>query len=186
VSTIPQINQYTFPGLSGHLPSQDLRWFAIQTRSRHERKVAAQLGEKQIAAFLPLFKEVHRWSDRRKVVELPLFPGYVFVRVPDEGETRISVLRTGGVVRFVGARENGTPIPDQEIENIQTLLASDIPFGSFPFLRVGQRVRIRGGSLDGLEGILIARNSDQSVVVSVELIQRSLAIRVAGFDLEVI
>ena len=145
-----------------------------------------QLGEKQITALLPLLKEVHRWSDRRKTVEQPLFPGYVFVRIPKENEVRISVLRTSGVVRFVGIQGDAIPIPDKEIEDIQTLLSTDIPLGVFPFLRVGQKVRIRGGYLDGVEGVLVGKNADRSVVVSIELIQRSVAIRVTGFDLETI
>ncbi len=167
-------------GLLPEAPS----WFAVHTRSRYEKKVATQLGEKQIDSFLPTVKEVHYWSDRRKLVEQPLFPGYVFVRIPAEDRARVSVLRTTGVVGFIGVQGQGLPIPDQEIENIQKLLSSDIPFGPYPFLRVGQRVRIRGGYLDGIEGILVAKNSDESVVISVELIQRSLSVRVSGFDLE--
>lgn len=161
-----------------------LSWFAVHTRSKCEKKVAVQLCEKQINCFLPTVKEVHHWSDRRKVIDQPLFPGYVFVRIPAEDEARISVLRTNGVAGFVGIQGQAIPIPDSEIENIQLLLSSRVPFEPYPFLRVGQKVRIRGGCLDGVEGILIAKNSDRSVVISVNLIQRSLAVRVSGFDLE--
>lgn len=159
-------------------------WFAVHTRSRHERKVAAQLDEKRIDSYLPTLKKMHHWSDRQKVVDQPLFPGYVFVRMQPEDRTRVSVLRTNGVVGFVGIQGRGIPIPDQEIENIQKLLSNDVPFEPYPFLRIGQRVRIRGGYLDSIEGILVAKNADRSVVVSIELIQRSLAVRVSGFDLE--
>jgi len=96
------------------------------------------------------------------------------------------VLRTTGVFGFVGAKGNGAPIPDKEIEDIQTLIGASVPFSLYPFLQVGRRVRIRGGCLNGIEGILVAKNEDQSVVVSVELIQRSLAVRVSGFSLEMI
>ncbi len=161
-------------------------WYAIRTRSRHEKSVHRQLVEKGLRTFLPLVREVHRWSDRRKVVEQPIFPGYLFVRLVNLGGTRITVLHAMGVVGFVGAQGKGLPIPDKQIEDIQTLLASEVPFTHFPFLRLGQRVRIRGGCLDGMEGILSARDSDQSVVISVEIVQRSLAIRVSGFDLEMI
>jgi transcription antitermination factor NusG len=175
-----------FPAWGEGSPDE-LRWFAVQTRSRHEMKVKSQLGGKRIDAFLPMLKEVHRWSDRRKVVEQPLFPGYVFVRMAERRvEARVSVLKTAGVVRFVGIQGSGIPIPDQQIEAVQTLITSEVSFAPFPFLRVGQKVRIRGGCLDGIEGILTAQNADRSVVVSVDLIQRSLAIRVSGFDLEVI
>jgi transcription antitermination factor NusG len=167
--------------------SGELQWFAVHTRSKHEMKVKAQLQGKKIHVFLPMLKELRRWSDRRKLIEQPLFPGYVFVRMDEQNEeNRISVLRTAGVVQFVGIQGNGTPIPEKQIENVQTLIASEIQFGLSPFLRVGQKVRIRGGCLDGIEGILTARNADRSVVVSVDLIQRSLSIRVSGFDLEMV
>lgn len=159
-------------------------WFAVHTRSKCERKVATQLGERQINCFLPTVKEVRLWSDRRKVVDQPLFPGYVFVQIPADDRTRVTVLRTNGVASFVGIQGQGIPIPDVEIENIQVLLSSKVPFEPYPFLRVGQKVRIRGGYLDGVEGVLAAKNSDASVVISVDLIQRSLAVRVSGFDLE--
>jgi transcription antitermination factor NusG len=158
-----------------------MSWFAVQTRPRHEKKVAQDLQEKSVTAFLPLFSSLHQWSDRRRLVEMPLFPGYVFVRIGATADDRIPVLRTNGVMNFVGIRGVGVPIPDGQIEAIQTILDHEIPFTPHPFLSVGRQVRIQGGSLDGLQGILVAKNSDQSLIVSVELIQRSLAIRVAGY-----
>ena len=166
------------------IPLDELHWYAIHTRSRHEKFVTLQLQTKGVVSFLPLLHETHRWSDRSKVVGTPLFPGYVFVQIPNTGESRILVLRTMGVVGLVGARGSGVPIPDEQIESIQTILASELALGQCPFLRVGQRVRIRGGCLDGVQGILIDKKSDRSVVVSIHLIQRSLAVRVNGFDLE--
>lgn len=156
-------------------------WFAIQTRPRHEKKVAEDLREKDVTTFLPLFSSLHQWSDRRRLVEMPLFPGYVFVRIGGAADSRVPVLRTHGVVNFVGIRGTGVAIPDCQIEAVQTILERQIPFASHPFLSVGRQVRIRGGSLDGLQGILVAKNSDQSLIVSVELIQRSLVIRIAGY-----
>ena len=159
-------------------------WYAVHTRSKCEKKVAIQLEEKEVNCFLPTITEVRRWSDRRKVIDQPLFPGYLFVRIPSKDDHRILVLRTNGVVGFVGIQGQGIPIPDPEIEGIQRLLSSDVPFEPYPFLHVGQRVRVRGGYLDGIEGVLAAKHSDRSVVISVNLIQRSLAVRVSGFDLE--
>jgi transcription antitermination factor NusG len=159
-------------------------WFAVQTRSKCEKKVTMQLGEKEVNCFLPTITEVRRWSDRRKTIDQPLFPGYVFVRIPNKDAVRSLVLRTSGVVGFVGIQGQGIAIPDLEIESIQRLLSSEVPFEPYPFLHVGQRVRVRGGYLDGIEGTLAAKNSDRSVVISVNLIQRSLAVRVTGFDLE--
>lgn len=159
-------------------------WFAVQVRARHEKKVAVELQEREITAFVPLFSSYHQWSDRRRLVHMPVFPGYAFVRISSTAATRVEVLRTPGVCCFVGIRGAGVPIPDGQIEAIQTILDRGIPFDSHPFLSIGQKVRIRGGSLDGLEGILEAKNGDQSLIVSVELIQRSLAVRVAGYRVE--
>lgn len=171
------------PSSAGILPDKE-SWYAVHTRSKYEKKVALQLDEKEVNCFLPTIAETRRWSDRRKVIDQPLFPGYVFVRIPGNDAPRISVLRTRGVVGFVGIQGQGIPIPDSEIESIHRLLSSDVPFEPYPFLQVGQRVRVRGGYLDGIEGVLAAKNSDCSVVISVNLIQRSLAVRVSGFDLE--
>ena len=91
-------------------------WFAVQTRPRYERKVNGELQEKGLQTFLPLHSEVHQWSDRKRIVEMPLFPGYIFVRVTSSADDRVRVLRTNGVINFVGARNMGAPIPDSEIE----------------------------------------------------------------------
>ncbi len=160
------------------------QWYAIQTRSRHEKKVTAELRDKGVYAFLPLMKQVHRWSDRNKEVDVPLFPGYVFVNTSGVPEARVSVLRTPGVANFVGNHGKGTPIPDKQIRDIQAILEQRVPIAAHPFLTVNQRVRIRGGSLDGVEGVLVGMNSDLSLVVSVDLIQRAVAIRVSGYEVE--
>jgi transcription antitermination factor NusG len=159
-------------------------WFAVQTRPRHEKKVSAELHEKGVSAFLPLVSSTRQWSDRSRVVEMPLFPQYVFVRIAQTLQTRVSVLRTNGVTNFVGTRGIGVPIPDEQIERVQTVVTRGIPATPVAFLNVGKRIRIRGGALDGLQGILTAVNGDQTLVVSVELIQRSIAIRIAGFSIE--
>lgn len=161
-----------------------LAWFAVQTRPRHEKKVSAELQEKGVSAFLPLISSKRQWSDRSRVVELPLFPQYVFVRIAQTLHTRVSVLRTNGVSNFVGTRGIGVAIPDEQIERVQTVVTRGIPATPHAFLNVGKRIRIRGGALDGLQGILTAVNGDQTLVVSVELIQRSIAIRIAGFSVE--
>jgi len=137
-----------------------------------------------MAAFLPLVTRVHRWSDRRQEVELPLFPGYVFVHTTSDPEARVAVLRTNGVAGFVGSHGRGTPIPDKQIDDIRVILDQKVPFEPYPFLEVNQRVRIRGGALDGVEGLLVAKNTDQSLLVSIDLIKRSILVRVTGYELE--
>jgi transcription antitermination factor NusG len=159
-------------------------WFAVQTWPRYEKKVAAELERKEIEVFLPLLSAKHQWSDRHRTVELPLFPSYVFVRIPETTPARVRVLRTNGVTNFVGMRATGSPVPESEIESVRALLSRGIAFQAHPFLNVGQRVRIRGGSLHGVEGILREKNADLTLVVSIQIIQRSLSIRLAGYQIE--
>lgn len=159
-------------------------WYAVQTRARHEKKVAKQLQEKGATTFLPLVTQIHRWSDRRKVIELPLFPCYAFARLAPSVEMRLSALQTPSVLSIVGARGLGAPIPDKEIEDVQTLLAQNATSSLYPFLKVGQRVRIRGGCLDGVEGFLVAEKSDRRLVVSIALIQQSVSVQIDGYEVE--
>jgi transcription antitermination factor NusG len=159
-------------------------WYAVHTRARHERVVAQRLREQGVNTFLPLITEVHRWSDRQKSVELPLFGCYVFVKLSSTGEERLRVLRIDSVFKFVGARGLGTPIAEAQIDAVRTLIGQQIPWSTHPFLQIGQRVRVRGGALDGVEGILLSRNDDNTLVVSIDAIQRSLAVRIQGYDLE--
>jgi len=163
---------------------EEILWYAVHTRCQHEKKVARQLTEKGVIAFLPLLSLTRRWSDRNKAVEMPLFPGYVFVRMKQSVESRLPILQAYGVAGFVGVRGWGSPIPDKQIEDLQVLLSRKVPFECYPFLREGRRVRVRGGCLDGIEGILVERISDRSLVLSVEPIQRSVVIRVEDYDFE--
>jgi transcription termination/antitermination protein NusG len=173
---------YSFPtGVTAEEPSF---WFAIQTKARHEKKVHSGLREKGIHSFLPIRRERRRWSDRSQWVELPMFSQYVFARVSGNGDSRIRVLQTNGVVQFVGASGRGTPIPDEQIESLVAIVSQCIPTAPHEFLRVGQRVRIRGGALEGIEGILSAIRNEKNLIVSVELIQKSVTIRIDGFDVE--
>jgi transcription antitermination factor NusG len=162
----------------------EMNWYAVQTRSRHERVAERQLHGQGIEAFYPATSQIHQWSDRRKLVEMPLFPGYAFVRIAPSHEERVRVLRTLGVVSLVGKQGHGTPIPDEQIDAVRALVASNVPFAKHAFLKLGQRVRIRGGALDGVRGILIALNGSRSLVISVEPIQRSLCIRIEGYEVE--
>ena len=160
------------------------RWYAIHTMARHEKRVNQHLQENRVCTFLPLTQQIRQWSDRRAKVEVPLFSCYAFVRIIQTAEERLKVLRTPGVLGFVGNERMGTPIPNEEIENLQTAIREKIPFAIHPFISVGKRVRIRGGSLDGMEGIVVGQAGNKSLVVSVELLQRSVAIRVEGYDIE--
>jgi len=159
-------------------------WYALHTRARHEKKIDANLQHAGISTFLPLVKETRRWSDRRKTVDLPLFPCYVFVNMPLTPELRLAVLRTPGVLAFVGKSGEATPISEQEIDQVHTVLTQKVPFGPSPFLKAGQRVRVRGGALDGMEGILSSQKGQTMLIISVEPIQRSIAVSVSGYEFE--
>lgn len=165
-------------------PPDQTAWFAIQTRPRFEKKVNGELQEKGVRTFLPLSTVTHHWSDRRKLVQLPIFPGYVFVRIAPSHDVRVSVLQTNGVHSFVGVRNMGIPIPDCEIDAIQSVVEGGATVEPYPHLNIGQRVRIRGGCFDGVCGVLLTVNGDRSLIVSVNLIQRSVAMRIEGYEVE--
>lgn len=160
------------------------QWYAVHTMARHEKRVAEQLQEKRILTFLPVLQQIHRWSDRLRRVDVPLFSCYTFVHIAPNSENRVEVLSTKGALAFVGNQGRGTPIRDEEIENLRTTVREKISCLEHPYIETGQRVRIRGGSLDGVEGILERRGEDQSLILSVELLRRSVSIRVEGYEIQ--
>jgi transcription antitermination factor NusG len=159
-------------------------WYAVQTRARHEKVVAYRFQESGIETFLPVVNEVHRWSDRKKIVQSPLFSCYVFARICPTNVDRMRLLRVDGVLSLVGKRGEGTAVADEQIQSVKSLIDQRISWFPHPFLQIGQRVRIRSGALHGMEGILLSRNGDKTIVVSIDAIQRSLAVRLEGYDLE--
>jgi transcription elongation factor/antiterminator RfaH len=160
-------------------------WYAVQTRARNEKVISERLQEQGLTTFLPLVREIRSWSDRKKKVELPLFSCYVFVKLAfGNNEARMRVYRTNGVFRIVSMGGQAIPIPEEQIEALRTVVTQQVSFSVHPFLKIGQRVRIRGGSLDGVEGVLLSRDGDRTLIISVDAIQRSLAVRVEGYDVE--
>ena len=164
--------------------SEEPRWYALHTRARHEKMVEHRLREQGMETFLPMVKETHRWSDRKKTVEIPLFSCYVFVRCAPDAEDRTRIYRVDSILGFVGVRGAGTPIPNDQIEGVRSVLSQTAPWRSHPFLKAGQRVRVCGGALDGIEGVFLSENGDNSLIISVEVIQRSLAVRIDGYDVK--
>jgi transcription antitermination factor NusG len=173
-----------FPALAP--AAEQAAWYAVHTTARHEKRVAAHLEEKRVCTFLPLLVQLHKWSDRTSKVEVPMFSCYAFVRVGQTAEERLKVLRTPGVIGFVGSERQGTPIPDEQIESLRTAVQNKVACLPHPFVNAGKRVRVRGGSLDGVEGILLRQGADQSLILSVELLHRSMAIRVEGYEVELV
>ena len=162
----------------------DAKWYALLTRARNERVVANRLQERGIEAFLPAITEIHKWKDRKKRVEVPLFSCYVFLKTILTAEQQHRVCNLDGVFGMVGARGEALSIPDEQIEAVRFVVAQQLCMSAHPFLKLGQRVRIRGGAMDGVEGILQARNGERTLIISIDAIQRSLAVRVEGYQVE--
>lgn len=154
----------------------DHPWFAVRVRSHHERVAALHLGERGYEEFAPSCKVEHRWSDRKKEVEEFLFPGYVFCRF--DPQRRLPVLTAPGVVGLVGCGKIPTAIPDHEIERIRRMVQSGLLVTPWPFLELGQMVLIERGPLAGVEGILEEVKGRCRLVVSIELLRRSVSAEV--------
>lgn len=170
----------TIPGL----PAEYLepRWYAAYTSPHHEKFVAAQIRNQQIACFLPLYRSVRRWKDRRKELDLPLFPSYVFIHLALRD--RLQVLRLPGLVHLVTFHGKPAPLPAAEIEMLQQSASHHDLLQPHPYLKVGKRVRVRSGPMAGVQGILSRRKDTFRVVLSVDLIMRSVALEVDLADIE--
>jgi transcription antitermination factor NusG len=162
------------------------QWYAVQTRARHEKLVTHRFQERGITSFLPLVREVHRWSDRKTIVELPLFSCYVFAKIEPTNVDRLRVLKVEGVISLVGTHGEGTPIPEEQIQSVRMVAEQKMQWSAHPFLKIGQRVRVCGGALDGMEGILLSSYGDRSLVVSIDSIQRSIAVRLEGYEVQAV
>jgi transcription antitermination factor NusG len=175
------IQSWPPPVMADPLP----QWFALEIRHRFEKKTFTQLRDQGFNVFLPLLAEHHTWSDRQKMVTAPLFPGYAFVHIEQSRDSWQIVLRTVGVIRFVSFGGRVVAVPPKQVEDLQLLLRQKGLFSLHPFIHAGRRVRIRGGCLHGLEGILV-QHEKKKLVISIESIQRSLAIEIEGYELELV
>src|SRR6266849_9226612 len=158
------------------------RWYAAYTRAQHEKRVALQLEERAVENFLPVYETVHKWKDRNMRMQLPLFPGYLFVRLALRD--RLQVLQVPSVVRLVGFNGAPTAIAEQEVESLRHALAEGVRAEPYPYLRVGRRVRVTAGPLAGREGILKRWKGKLRVVLSTELIQRSILVDIDASSVE--
>lgn len=165
----------TETGNVGAAPAAE-SWYALRVKSNFERAVRATLEGKGYSTFLPCFRQVSRWSDRKTVIEVPLFRGYVFARF--DCARRLPVLTTPGLLHIVPPRKPPMPVDESELDAIRAVVASGLPFGPHPFLQLGERVEIVRGSMTGLEGILVQQKGAFRLVVSVTLLQRSVAVEV--------
>ena len=156
-------------------------WYVAQTCAHHERRVSQQLGQRAIENFLPVYEKVSQWKDRRVRLEVPLFAGYVFIRL--DLRERLRVLEVPGVARLVGFGGLPAALPDEQIESIRNTLKLKLRAEPCAYLGIGQRLRIHRGPLRGLEGILVRRKNCLRLVLSVDLIQRSMAVEVDARDI---
>jgi transcriptional antiterminator RfaH len=159
-------------------------WFALQVRTRYESGVASFLEGSGYELFLPLYTCRRRWSDRIKKVETPLFPGYLFCRF--DPQDRLPILKTPGVIQIAGYNRSPSPVEDSEIQAIQALMASGLPNQPWPFLGIGDRVRIEAGPLRGHEGTLVDFKGSHRLVLSITLLQRSVAVEIDSASIEVL
>ena len=151
-------------------------WFALQVHTRREKTVADLLRFRGCDPFLPLHLERKRWSDRMKRVKTPLFPGYLFCRLSDRNQG--FALFTPGVIRIIGSGSHPIPVEEAEITAIHRLVDAGVPSRPWPFLEMGTKVRVDQGSLCGLEGILVDGTEQNRLVISVTLLQRSVALEI--------
>jgi transcription antitermination factor NusG len=176
-----EISKTTSHALSLHLARH---WFAVYTTCRHEKRVARNLEQRQIEHFLPTYRTQHTWKDgTRAMLDLPLFPGYVFVRI--DLHDRVGVLEVPGVVSMIGTARQPAPLPELEVEALRTGL-DPTKAEPHPLLTVGQRVRIMRGALAGVEGIVVRKKSGLQVVLTLSLLMQSIAIEVSGDDVELV
>ncbi|MGA9977925.1 MAG: UpxY family transcription antiterminator [Candidatus Sulfotelmatobacter sp.] len=157
-------------------------WYALYTCPRHEKRVVQQIEQHRISCFLPLYRSVRRWKDRRKELELALFPGYVFVRIALQD--RLRVLQLASVVRFVSFNGHPVPLPQGEMDALMSGLKSGVRAEPHPYLTVGRHVKVKHGPLAGSQGILVRRKDKFRVVLSLELIMRSVSVEIDEADVE--
>ena len=155
-------------------------WYAIWTRSRHEKLVRDQLTQKQIDVFLPTITKWSRWKDRKKQVDWPLFPGYIFARF--DANDRLAVLKCGGVVAIVGADGTPSPIPEVEIRGIRTLVESELSYDPCPLIKEGTMVEVKHGPLKGVVGRLTRKGAHARLILSVDLIGQAVSVEVDAAD----
>jgi len=176
-------------GIQAEKPSGAVRaafcqrnWYAVYTCAQHEKRVASELESREVTNFLPVYRSLRRWKDRRVELDLPLFPGYLFVHL--ERNDRLRVLQVPGVVRIVGFNGQPQPVAECEITALRNTVDALMRIEPFPYLTTGCRVRIRQGPLTGIEGILLRKKRQCRLVLSLSIIASSVAVEIDGSDVE--
>ncbi len=163
----------------------DKNWYAVHTRSRHEKKVETELKGKRVDVLLPLYETLSKRRDRKKTIELPLFSGYLFVRIAPDRDRILEVLKVNGVVRILGKTPTELyPVPESQIEAVQKLVQSDLLISGHPYIKEGSHVRVKAGPLQGVEGILLERRGRHRLIISVDMLQQSVATEISVNEVE--
>jgi transcription antitermination factor NusG len=167
------------------IETPELYWYAVHVRSRHEFKVLDRLTRAGIDVFLPVVERLNKWKDRKKLVSFPLFPGYLFVHIHKIYDTMLAILKTPGVVRFIGIIPGEPePVPNEQIDSLKRLVESKENLDPYPYLKEGQRVRIKKGPLAGVEGILTEKAGQHLLVLSVDILRQGVSIKIDASDVE--
>jgi len=165
----------------------DIYWYAVHVKSRHEFKVTDRLTKVGVETFLPAVEKLSRWRDRKKLINFPLFPGYIFVRIHKIYETMRAVLKTQGVVRFLGIIPGEPePVSEEQIISLKRLIESKESLDPYPYLKEGQRVRIKRGPLAGVEGLLTERKGQHLLVLSVDILRQGVSVKIDALEVEAV
>lgn len=171
-----------YQGFDSSFEAPELRWYTAYTSANHEKRVAEHLSGQLVEHFLPLYQTARRWKDRTKLIHAPLFPSYIFVRI--DARDRLQVLKVPGVVRLVGFNGLLSALPDEQINALRRGLSQSANAQPHPYLVSGRNVRIKSGPFEGLEGTVVRHKGSLRVVVSIELIQRSVLVDVGIASIE--
>ncbi|MCX8083653.1 MAG: UpxY family transcription antiterminator [Calditerrivibrio sp.] len=162
-----------------------MNWYCVYVKSRHEFKVRERLLNNNFEAYLPTVRKIRKWKDRKKIIDFPLFPGYLFLYMNDDKESIIKVLKTPGVVKFIKDEQNHpAPLSENDIANIKRLVGSNQEIDSYPYLKEGQKVRITDGPLKGMIGLLSKKEDITYFIVTIELLKRSISVKIDPSNIE--
>jgi transcriptional antiterminator NusG len=160
-------------------------WYAVHVKSRHEFRVYEKLTGAGITTFLPSLKRLSKWKDRNKLIEFPLFPGYLFVQSDNSHAERLAILKTKSVVRILGTTTGEPePVPKEQIRSLMKLIDSGVHLDPYPYLQEGQRIRIKRGPLAGVEGLLVEKSGQHKLVLSVDILCQSTSVTIQASDVE--
>ena len=167
------------------IENPDMHWYVVHVRSKHEFTVEERFRKSEIEAFLPIVERLRQWKDRKRLIAFPLFPGYLFVHIPMDNASKLSVLKTPGVVRFIGlTAAEPEPVPDDQVQSLIRLVESKEALDPYPYLKEGNRVKIKSGPLTGVEGLLVERQGLHHLVLSVDILRQGVSVKVEASIVE--